>query len=170
MKKQNGTVRHVVRQDAATLVYLAIQACITPHVWISRMDKPNHPDPMISDLDPPDGDFPAVCRAAVTLRALLERENPEPIPLRRTHSPGRRMCHVCYANGSCSDVAKGFSNSATMETLPSGACIRSTRWPRIRSSFGQSGSRGNRVMGIHSAEGAPGCSGRGAGIGASGVA
>jgi bifunctional non-homologous end joining protein LigD len=76
MKKQNGTVQHVVCQDA-TLVYLANQACITPHVWLSRIDKPNHPDQMIFDLDPPDGDFRAVCRAALTLRALLERENLE---------------------------------------------------------------------------------------------
>ena len=40
MKKREGTVRHVICQDAATLVYLANQACITPHVWLSRVDKP----------------------------------------------------------------------------------------------------------------------------------
>jgi hypothetical protein len=76
MKKQNGTVRHVICQDAATLVYLANQACITPHVWLSRIDKPHHPDQMIFDLDPSGGgDFRAVCRAALTLRELLKREH-----------------------------------------------------------------------------------------------
>jgi bifunctional non-homologous end joining protein LigD len=74
MKKQDGTVRHVVCQDAATLVYLANQACITPHVWLSRVDKPDHPDQMIFDLDPSDGNFRTVCRAALRLRELLERE------------------------------------------------------------------------------------------------
>lgn len=74
MKKQDGTVRHVICQDALTLIYLANQACITPHVWLSRVDKPGHPDQMIFDLDPPDGNFRAVCRAALRLRELLERE------------------------------------------------------------------------------------------------
>jgi bifunctional non-homologous end joining protein LigD len=74
MEKQDGTVRHVICQDAATLVYLANQACITPHVWLSRVDKPRHPDQMIFDLDPSGGNFRAVCRAALTLHELLERE------------------------------------------------------------------------------------------------
>ncbi len=74
MEKEGGTVRHVVCDDAATLVYLANQAAITPHVWLSRIDQPHHPDQMIFDLDPPDGDFRAVCRAALQLRELLERE------------------------------------------------------------------------------------------------
>lgn len=75
MKKQNGTVRHVICQDAATLVYLANQACITPHVWLSRIDRPHHPDQLIFDLDPSGGDFRAVCRAALALRELLKREH-----------------------------------------------------------------------------------------------
>jgi bifunctional non-homologous end joining protein LigD len=74
MAKRDGTVRHVICQDAATLVYLANQACITPHVWLSCIDKPHHPDQMIFDLDPSGGNFRTVCRAALTLRELLERE------------------------------------------------------------------------------------------------
>lgn len=34
------------------IVYLAEQACITPHVWLSRVDRPNLPDRLIFDLDP----------------------------------------------------------------------------------------------------------------------
>jgi bifunctional non-homologous end joining protein LigD len=45
-----------------------------PHTWLSRIDKPNHPDQMIFDLDPSDGDFRAVCDAAKMLRKrLMER-------------------------------------------------------------------------------------------------
>ena len=70
MKKQDGRVRHVICQDAPTLVYLASQACITPHVWLSRVDKPDRPDQMIFHLDPSDGNFRVVCRAALRLREL----------------------------------------------------------------------------------------------------
>jgi bifunctional non-homologous end joining protein LigD len=90
MPKQDGTVRHVVCQDAATLVYLANQACITPHVWLSRIDKPHQPDHMIFDLDPPDDDFRAVCRAALRLRDLLKREHLEAF----VKTTGSRGLHV----------------------------------------------------------------------------
>ena len=42
--------------DAATLVWLANQNCITPHVWSSRADRLDRPDRMIFDLDPARGD------------------------------------------------------------------------------------------------------------------
>ncbi len=69
--KAGGTVTHVLCEDAATLVYLADQACITLHVWLSRADKPRHPDRLIFDLDPPDDDFAPVRAAARLLEALL---------------------------------------------------------------------------------------------------
>ena len=71
LPKKDGVVRHVVCEDAATLVYLANQAVITPHTWLSRIDKPNLPDQMIFDLDPSEGDFRAVCDAAKMLRERL---------------------------------------------------------------------------------------------------
>jgi bifunctional non-homologous end joining protein LigD len=71
LPKKDGVVRHVVCDDAATLVYLANQAVITPHTWLSRIDKPNHPDQMIFDLDPSEGDFKAVRDAAKMLREQL---------------------------------------------------------------------------------------------------
>src|SRR5919197_5771066 len=37
--KRDGTVEHVVANEAATLVYLAGQACITLHPWLSRADR-----------------------------------------------------------------------------------------------------------------------------------
>jgi len=90
MAKQGGTVRHVICQDAATLVYLANQACITPHVWLSRVDKPEYPDQMIFDLDPSEEDFRSVCRAALTLRQLLESERLEAF----VKTTGSRGLHV----------------------------------------------------------------------------
>ncbi len=71
VEKQGGTLRHVVCEQAATLVYLANQACVTPHVWLSRADRPHHPDQMIFDLDPAGPDFEAARVAALSLRSLL---------------------------------------------------------------------------------------------------
>jgi bifunctional non-homologous end joining protein LigD len=70
--KEQGSLRQVVCKDAATLAYLANQAGITPHVWLSRVDRPDHPDQLIFDLDP-DGDEVEEARvAALWLRSLLE--------------------------------------------------------------------------------------------------
>lgn len=71
LPKKGGVVRHVICDDTATLVYLANQAVITPHTWLSRADRPEHPDQMIFDLDPSGGQFDVVCRAAKSLRRLL---------------------------------------------------------------------------------------------------
>lgn len=70
--KEGGSLSMVIVNDAATLVYLAGQAMITPHVWLSRVDRRKRPDRMIIDLDPPNGEFAAVRQAAVRVRARLE--------------------------------------------------------------------------------------------------
>jgi bifunctional non-homologous end joining protein LigD len=70
--KSNGTVTHALVCDPETLVYLANQNTITPHVWLSRADKVWQPDRMVIDLDPPEGsDFNAVRRAARRTGELL---------------------------------------------------------------------------------------------------
>jgi bifunctional non-homologous end joining protein LigD len=71
VSKEGGTVEHVVCDNAATLVYLANQGCITPHVWLSRADRVDNPDRLIFDLDPPGDDFEVVRFAAGELRGLL---------------------------------------------------------------------------------------------------
>src|SRR5574341_688314 len=73
VKKVGGTVRHVVCDDAATLVYLANQACVTPQIWLSRMDKLGHPDQLVFDLDPSGDDFDRVKAAAQSLKELLDQ-------------------------------------------------------------------------------------------------
>jgi bifunctional non-homologous end joining protein LigD len=91
--KEGGTVRHVVCDDAATLVYLANQACITPHVWLSRTEHLERPDRMIIDLDPPEaskkGPGPAR-RAARTVRDRLRELGFEPF----LTTTGSRGFHV----------------------------------------------------------------------------
>lgn len=62
--KRGGSVTHVVADDVATLVYLAGQNVITPHVWPARGDRPREPDRLIFDFDPSGPGFADVRAAA----------------------------------------------------------------------------------------------------------
>lgn len=46
----------VVVNDQRSLVYLADQACITPHAWLSRARALDSPDQLMFDLDPSEED------------------------------------------------------------------------------------------------------------------
>jgi bifunctional non-homologous end joining protein LigD len=88
--KSGGSVEHVVARDSATLVYLADQACITLHPWLSRSDRLDRPDRLIVDLDP-SGDDPAeVLRAARLMGELLLELGLDP----RAMATGSRGYHV----------------------------------------------------------------------------
>ncbi len=89
-KRDGGTVRHVLADDAATLVYLAGQNVVTPHVWTSRADRLERPDRLIFDLDPTLPDFAAVRRAALRLGVLLRGIGMEPFAM----TTGSRGLHV----------------------------------------------------------------------------
>ena len=71
--KKGGSVEHVRAADAATLVYLANQACITLHATLSRRDALERPDRLVLDLDP-SVDRPADVRRAARLIGDLLRE------------------------------------------------------------------------------------------------
>jgi len=94
MAKRGGTVRHVVCDDAATLTYLAGQACITPHRWLSRVDRPDRPDLVVFDLDPsgpdPEASFAAVRAAARSIGEVLESTGLVPF----VQTTGSRGLHV----------------------------------------------------------------------------
>lgn len=68
--KEDGEITHLVCQDERTLVYLANQAAVVLHTWLSRIDRPERPDQLLFDLDPPH-DFREACHAALSLRELL---------------------------------------------------------------------------------------------------
>ncbi|MFF0425363.1 non-homologous end-joining DNA ligase [Streptomyces sp. NPDC004520] len=72
LPKEGGTVTHVLCEETATLVLLADQGCVTPHRWLSRADRPDHPDRLVFDLDPPGDDFRPVREAAGWLHELLD--------------------------------------------------------------------------------------------------
>ena len=69
--KKGGTVHHPLAGDVRSLVWLANQNCITPHVWTSRAQDLYHPDICVFDLDPAADDPGAVRAAALALHSLL---------------------------------------------------------------------------------------------------
>jgi bifunctional non-homologous end joining protein LigD len=70
--KKDGTVHHPIVRDTRSLLWLANQNCITPHVWTSRAPKLYYPDVCVFDLDPSKEDPDALRAAALAVRDLLE--------------------------------------------------------------------------------------------------
>jgi bifunctional non-homologous end joining protein LigD len=70
--KKDGTVHHPIVTDVRSLLWIANQNCITPHVWTSRAPDLYHPDICVFDLDPSVDDAGMLRDAALRLRDLLE--------------------------------------------------------------------------------------------------
>jgi bifunctional non-homologous end joining protein LigD len=69
--KKGGTVHHPVASDVDSLLWLANQNTVTPHVWTSRVPDLFHPDVCVFDLDPAVDNPAEVRAAALELRDLL---------------------------------------------------------------------------------------------------
>jgi bifunctional non-homologous end joining protein LigD len=83
-------VEHVIAGNGATLVYLAGQACITFHRWLSRSDMLDRPDLLVIDLDPSTVRPAEVRHAARIVGALLRELGLEPWVM----TTGSRGYHV----------------------------------------------------------------------------
>ncbi|MCO6436576.1 MAG: non-homologous end-joining DNA ligase [Phycisphaerae bacterium] len=70
--QKGGRQEFVVVSNVATLAYLAGQACITPHIWLSYANNVHNPDLMVFDLDPTTSDFAQVRKAGIAVRDMLE--------------------------------------------------------------------------------------------------
>lgn len=136
VKKEGGEVTHALCQNAATLVYIANQACITPHVWLSRIDKQGNPDRLIFDLDPADDNFESVRHAAKALRVILEEVDLVPFLM----TTGSRGLHVVapLSRGEDFDTVRDFARSIA-EAL-------SERDPDQFTTEQRTEKRGNRVF------------------------
>ncbi len=110
--KQDGQVTHVIASNAAALVYLAGQATITLHAWLSRRDRLHHPDRMIFDLDPPGDAFALVRRAGRALHDLLGELGLTAWPM----TTGGRGVHVVVPldRGADFDTVRAFARDVAM--------------------------------------------------------
>lgn len=133
--KSDGKVTHVVCDDASTLAYLANQACITPHVWLSRVDRLDHPDRLIFDLDPPGISFAPVRRAAHIVGELLS-ELGLPSNLLTTGSRGLHVI-VRLDRRADFDTVRDFARSV--------AALLAERYPRDLTIEARKAKRGKRL-------------------------
>jgi bifunctional non-homologous end joining protein LigD len=134
--KKGGSVEHVVAVDAATLVYLAGQACITLHPWLSRSDRLNQPDRLIFDLDPSDGKPADVLRAARTMFGLLRELGLQPWVM----TTGSRGYHatVPLRRNADFDATRTFAREV--------AALAARREPRLFTTEQRKAKRGGRIL------------------------
>jgi bifunctional non-homologous end joining protein LigD len=100
VKERKSRQKQVMIQNVSTLLYLANQATLESHIWLSRYDKINNPDKLVFDLDPSKSKtFQDLVDAAFILKKHLEGDGLVPfvmttgskglhvvVPLRRTVS------------------------------------------------------------------------------------
>ncbi|HEY1704812.1 MAG TPA: non-homologous end-joining DNA ligase [Trebonia sp.] len=135
--KQGGTVLHVIADKPATLVYLANQASIEFHVFLSRLDAIDQPDQIIFDLDPPDAEgFGDACRTALRLRGLLEDELGLAAYVKTTGGKGLHV-HLPIRPGEDFDPVRDFARG-TAEVL-------AARYPDELTTEPRKNQRGSRL-------------------------
>jgi bifunctional non-homologous end joining protein LigD len=88
--KRGGSLTHLLPNDAATLVYMANQNVVTPHVWTARADRPREPDRIVFDFDPPGTRFGDVRAAARALGDIVRDLGLDPFAM----TSGSRGIHV----------------------------------------------------------------------------
>src|SRR5688572_1095715 len=70
--KKDGVVHHPIVTDTRSLLWLANQNSITPHVFTSRAPEVYYPDICVFDLDPSVDDAAMLRDAALAVRSLLD--------------------------------------------------------------------------------------------------
>jgi bifunctional non-homologous end joining protein LigD len=70
--KKDGTVHHAIVTDTRSLLWMANQNTITPHVWSTRAPDLYHPDICVFDLDPSVDDAEMLRSATIGLRDFLK--------------------------------------------------------------------------------------------------
>ncbi|KKP36124.1 MAG: hypothetical protein UR26_C0001G0168 [candidate division TM6 bacterium GW2011_GWF2_32_72] len=147
-KEDNKVVNYVVADNAATLAYITNQGCITPHVWLSRIDKLDYPDKIIFDLDPAGKDFEFVKFTALELKKILEKERLSTfvmttgskglhvvIPIKRTH-PFDKIRE--YAKTIAQELIDKYPNDFTLEVRKEKRTNK-VFIDTIRNAYGQTG-------------------------------
>jgi bifunctional non-homologous end joining protein LigD len=113
VKKQGGELCQVICDKPATLVYLANQACIEMHAFLSTASALDCPDQLVFDLDPPGEDrFGVTARLALRLRELLEDDLRLTAYVKTTGGKGLHV-HVPLKGGAGFDAVRRFARQAS---------------------------------------------------------
>jgi bifunctional non-homologous end joining protein LigD len=114
--KTGGHTTYVRVNHKAVLVYLATQACITPHIWLSLYDKPDYPNVIVFDIDPPhEKMFERVCQTAVKLKEKIESYGLAPF-LKTTGSKGLHVV-VPIKRTVTFDQARAFTQAVAQKLV-----------------------------------------------------
>jgi bifunctional non-homologous end joining protein LigD len=127
--KRGGSLTQVLADDVATLVYLAGQNVITPHVWLSRADEPYQPDRLIVDFDPSPGvGFAEVRAAAREAGDRLRDAGLVPFAM----VTGSRGVHVVapLRRGPSYSTVHGFARALAEEMVAADAQHLTLEWHR----------------------------------------
>ena len=109
-KRGGGKTTMAMANEPATLVFLANQNCITPHVFPARADDLQQPDRLILDFDLPDGtDFAVVRKAALAAGDALREVGLAPFAM----TTGSRGLHVIapLRRDAGWEVARGLAHA-----------------------------------------------------------
>jgi bifunctional non-homologous end joining protein LigD len=137
VQKKEGSLQQVICDKPATLVYLANQACIEMHVFLSRTGRLDRPDQLVVDFDPPAADaFGAARQGALWLRALLADEMGVTSFVKTTGGKGLHV-HVPL------DRRAGFDEARALATGL--AKLLAARHPGTLTTEQRRGGRGDRV-------------------------
>jgi len=71
-KSDGGVTTYPVITRAADVPYLANQGTVSFHVWTSRVERVDHPDFLVMDLDPEEGDVDGARTVTAAIGRLLE--------------------------------------------------------------------------------------------------
>jgi bifunctional non-homologous end joining protein LigD len=135
--KEGGVVEHAICDKPATLVYLANQACIEIHGFLSRADKVETPDQLVFDFDPPDGEhFGDVRRAALWARDLLDGELGLTSFVRTSGGRGLHV-HVALNRRAGFDATREFAHQT--------ADVLARRHPDVITTEQRKDKRGTRI-------------------------
>jgi bifunctional non-homologous end joining protein LigD len=89
--EEGHAVDYIVGDNLATLLYMANLGSIERHPWHSRIEKLDHPDWLVFDLDPGEGiAYGTICELAVSVRDTLAELDLECYP----KTSGSRGMHV----------------------------------------------------------------------------
>ncbi len=70
-KADGGVTTYPVITEPADVPYLANQGTVSFHIWTSRIDQIEHPDFLVMDLDPEEGDVDGARAATAAIGRLL---------------------------------------------------------------------------------------------------
>ena len=107
--KKDGVVHHPLVTDTRSLLWLANQNSITPHVWVTRAPDLYHPDICVFDLDPSVDDAAGLRAAALALRDVLD-ELGLPSWIKTSGSKGYHIAVPLDGKTETDDVA-GFAHA-----------------------------------------------------------